>query len=198
MTHHITADHLVEAASKAVTEELFREFNKALQSFCNEEQDRIAIFRTLRYTRIRLHVLRKYLPQENDSARNTQGRFLDIAIGYINTELDLLRRYDRKQEKPMQSEPAHRWTGSLVELVEIIYALDETGCINDGQNDIKDLAAFFGSLFGMEIKVRNCYDAYLDMKRRKNESRTYFLDKLRERLNLRMQRDDEKEMKRRR
>ena len=198
MTHHITADHLVEAASKAVTEELFREFNKALQSFCNEEQDRIAIFRTLRYTRIRLHVLRKYLPQEKDSARNTQGRFLDIAIGYINTELDLLRRYDRKQEKPMQSEPAHRWTGSLVELVEIIYALDETGCINDGQNDIKDLAAFFGRIFGMDIKVRNCYDAYLDMKRRKNESRTYFLDKLRERLNLRMQRDDEKEMKRRR
>ena len=98
----------------------------------------------------------------------------------------------------MQSEPAHRWTGSLVELVEIIYALDETGCINDGQNDIKDLAALFGSLFGMEIKVRNCYDAYLDMKRRKHESRTYFLDKLRERLNLRMQRDDEKEMKRRR
>ena len=82
MTHHITADHLVEAASKAVTEELFCEFNKALQSFCNEEQDRIAIFRILRYTRIRLHVLRKYLPQENDSARNTQGRFLEIAIGY--------------------------------------------------------------------------------------------------------------------
>ena len=31
------------------------------------------------------------------------------------------------------------------------------------------------------------------MKRRKNESRTYFLDKMRERLNLRMQRDDAKE-----
>ena len=35
------------------------------------------------------------------------------------------------------------------------------------------------------------------MKRRKNESRTYFLDKLRERLNLRMQRDDAREMTRR-
>ena len=80
---------------------------------------------------------------------------------------------------------------------EITFSHDETGCINDGQNDIKDLAAFFGSLFGMEIKVRNCYDAYLDMKRRKNESRTYFLDKLRERLNLRMQRDDAREMTRR-
>ena len=35
------------------------------------------------------------------------------------------------------------------------------------------------------------------MKRRKNDSRTYFLDKMRERLNLRMQRDDEKERERR-
>ena len=105
----------------------------ALQSFCNEEQDRIAIFRTLPYTRIRLHVLRKYLPQEKDSARNTQGRFLDIAIGYINTELDLLRRYNRTQEEPMQSEPAHRWTGTLVELIELIYGLQEVRCIDDGE-----------------------------------------------------------------
>lgn len=198
MTHHITADHLVDAASKAVTEELFREFNKALQSFCNEEQDWIAIFRTLRYTRIRLHVLRKYLPRENDSARNTQGRFLDMAIGYINTELDLLRRYDRKQEEPMQSEPLHRWTGTLVELVELIYGLQELRCIDDGETAINELIAFFGRIFGLDIKDRNCYNAYLDMKRRKNDSRTYFLDKMRERLNLRMQRDDEKEMKRRR
>lgn len=37
MTYHIIADHFVDAASKAVTKELFREFNKVLQSFCNEE-----------------------------------------------------------------------------------------------------------------------------------------------------------------
>ncbi len=61
MTHPITADHLVHAASNAVTEELFCEFNRALQSFCNEEQDRIVIFLTLRCTRIRLHVLQKWM-----------------------------------------------------------------------------------------------------------------------------------------
>lgn len=44
MTHYITADHLVDTATKAVTEELFREFDKALQSFCNEERDRIVVF----------------------------------------------------------------------------------------------------------------------------------------------------------
>ena len=35
------------------------------------------------------------------------------------------------------------------------------------------------------------------MKHYNQDSPTYFLDKVRERLNLRMQRDDEKEMKRR-
>lgn len=47
---YITTEHLVDTATKAVTEELLREFDKALQSFCNEEQDRIVVFRTLRYT----------------------------------------------------------------------------------------------------------------------------------------------------
>lgn len=71
MTHYITADHLVDAATKAVTEELSREFNKALQSFCNEEQDWIVIFRTLCYTQIRLHVLWKYLFNEDVPTRDT-------------------------------------------------------------------------------------------------------------------------------
>ena len=97
MTHHITADRLVESAIKAVTEELFRDFDNTLRSLCDGEDDRKAVFRTLRYAHIRLHVL----------------------CGYIS-----------KEETP--------------------------------------------------------------------ESRTYFLDKMRERLNLRMQRDDEKERERRR
>ena len=196
MTHYTTTEHLVDAATKAVTEELFREFDKALQSFCNEEQDRIVVFRTLRYTRIRLHVLRRYLPQKDTLPYNTQNRFLEIALGYINTELDLLRRYDNEQEA-IAPKTLHRWTGTLVEMVELIYGLQEVHCINDGCNDIKELASFFSQIFDMEIKGRTCYDTYLDIKRRKNDSRTYFLDKMRERLNLRMQRDDEKERTRR-
>ena len=94
-------------------------------------------------------------------------------------------------------ESTYRWTGSLVELVEIIYALDEMRCINDGENAINELTTFFGNLFGLEIKDNICYNAYADMKRRKNDSRTYFLDKLSQRLNLRMQRDDERERMRR-
>lgn len=112
-------------------------------------------------------------------------------------------RYLQIQTPPLSAQKSDipdtpfRWTGSLVELVEIIYAFDEIGCINDGENDIKELAAFFGQIFGLEIKDSHCYNAYTDIKRCKSESRTYFLDKLRERLNLRMQRDEEKERARR-
>lgn len=89
---------------------------------------------------------------------------------------------------------SYKWTGSAIELVEMVYALDEMKSINNGEAPIHELAAFVGTLLGVDI--RDCYSAYTDMKRRKNESRTYFLDKMQERLNKRMDRDDEKEKKR--
>ena len=44
----------------------------------------------------------------------------------------------------------------------------------------------------MEIMSNPCYNVYTNIKCRKNESHTHFPDKMRERLKLRMQRDDEK------
>lgn len=103
----------------------------------------------------------------------------------------------KDEEKPfglLKIKGTYQWTGSAIELVEMVYGLNEMGCLNSGETPIHELAAFMGTLFGVE--VRDCYSAYTDMKRRKNESRTYFLDKMRERLNKRMQQDDEKERKR--
>lgn len=88
----------------------------------------------------------------------------------------------------------YQWTGNAIELVEMVYGLNEMGCLNSGETPIHELAAFMGTLFGVD--VRDCYSAYTDMKRRKNESRTYFLDKMREKLNKRMEQDDERERKR--
>lgn len=85
--------------------------------------------------------------------------------------------------------------GNAIELVELVYGLNEMGCINSGEAPIHELATFSGTLFGVDI--RDCYSAYTDMKHCKNESRTYFLYKMRERLNKRMQQDDEREQRRR-
>lgn len=194
MTYPITADHLVEFAIKAVTEELFRDFDNTLRSLCDEENDRKVVFRALRYARIRLHVLCGYISKENTPESWNQIRFLHIVIGYIDTELDILNRYG--DSYPLKNK--RRWTGSIVELAELIYALHEMKRIDDGETAMNELAGFFSEIFGIRLDARSLYDAYADIKRRKGESRTYILDKMRERLNLRMQRDDEKEQERRR
>ena len=84
-----------------------------------------------------------------------------------------------------------RWTGKASDLVEILYGMAEMGCINDGEITVGELASFFYALFGVEAK--DCYRIYSDMKLRKNTSRTYFLDRMQEKLNRRMDMDDEKD-----
>ena len=53
---------------------------------------------------------------------------------------------------------------------------------------VEELADALSEIFGVEIK--NCYNVYMNMKRRKDDSRTYFLDELREKLNKRMVESD--------
>ena len=148
MTHHITADRLVKSAVKAVTEELFRDFDNVFRSLCDEEDDHKAVFRTLRYACIRLQVLCGYISKEETPESYVQIRFLHIVIGYIDTELEILNRYgDTYPSKSLTSK--RRWTGTVVELVELIYALHEMKRIDEGEIAMNELAGFFGELFGI-------------------------------------------------
>lgn len=170
--------------------------NEVLVFYASASSDGRRLFSTLVYTEIELCCLHEKLSLLNDDRAYHSRKALSFVrriLKHVSTQVPPLS-VSQTDSHPTST---FRWTGSLVELIEVIYALDELGCINDGRNNIKELAAFFGSQLGLEIKDRHCYDAYLDMKRRKNESRTYFLDKMRERLNLRMQRDDAKEKARR-
>lgn len=88
-----------------------------------------------------------------------------------------------------------RWTGNAIDLVELIYGINEMGCINNGKMPLKQLAPLLYKIFGVESK--DCYRFYIDIKRRKSESRTYFLDRMQEKLNEKMLRDEEMEQMRR-
>ena len=103
-----------------------------------------------------------------------------------------------KRNKDTGNIPAMRWTGSMAELVELIYGLDAMKLVNEGETGSKELLDGFCKVFGMEIKESQCYNTYADIKRRKNESRTYFFDKAAEKLNRRMQEDEERERMRKR
>ena len=87
------------------------------------------------------------------------------------------------------------WTGNAVDLVEMVYGICVMGSVNDGDVKFKDLAQAMYQFFG--IKSKDCYRFYTDIRRRKNHSRTYFLDKMQKKLNDKMRKDDELERMRR-
>jgi rteC protein len=109
----------------------------------------------------------------------------------LSIELEILEKGMRKKEFSISTTPiasSLRWTGKIVDLVELLYALDTCNCINNGEIGIEEFAEALSKIFGVEIK--NCFSAYIDMKRRKSDSRTYFLDELKEKLNRRMVESD--------
>ena len=108
----------------------------------------------------------------------------------INTELELLKMRMQGLHPALPVKPAQklRWTGKATDLVELLYAFDTCDCINNGEIGVEELANALSEIFGVEIK--NCYNVYMNMKRRKDDSRTYFLDELREKLNKRMVESD--------
>lgn len=174
----------------------YRDFTDRVIQLCMGGMNLYHAVLALIHVETELQFHRKFYGVETDSV---SGLYIRKALTFVRrTQKILVPQTPPLSAISLDNSPSpFRWTGSLVELIEVIYALDEMGCINDGQNDIKELTAFFGSQLGLEIKDSHCYNAYTDMKRRKSESRTYFLDKMRERLNLRMQRDDAKERARR-
>lgn len=67
------------------------------------------------------------------------------------------------------------WTGNQTELVELIYALAESGTLNNGNIEIKTAIEYFQAMFKVDLK--HYYHKFRDITNRKKE-RAVFLDKL--------------------
>jgi hypothetical protein len=94
-------------------------------------------------------------------------------IKYIDKEIDILRFGSSRNEESFISNA--NWTDSTTSLVELIYALQSSGAINNGNIEINELAQIFEKMFN--IKIDDYYRVFLDIKGRK-KSQTKFLDKL--------------------
>ena len=105
---------------------------------------------------------------------------------------------DEKENGTTAEAPPMRWTGSTVDLIALLYGLDTLECFNGGEIGMGELLGHFSRIFGLDIKDSQCYNTYAAIKGRKNDSRTYFFDKVSERLNLRMKQDEERERMRKR
>lgn len=179
----------------------YNEFTTTVVSLCKERESVCRTVFALSYAETELQY--HDAMQETDSSRSIYVRkalsFVRKMLKYYQVRLHRggASEGGEKTNQRQEEAAAMRWTGSTAELVELIYGLDEMKLINGGETGIKELLARFCRMFGVEIKENQCYNTYADIKRRKNESRTYFFDRAAERLNRRMMRDEEAERKRR-
>ncbi|MFC4689970.1 RteC domain-containing protein [Dokdonia genika] len=98
-------------------------------------------------------------------------KYIDFILDY-KQELLSTSKIDTLIGKNLQQ---LEWTGSKAALTELIYALYTGRIINNGNIEIKDIAAVFSKIFKYELG--DFYKTYSEIKARKN-SRTKFLDNL--------------------
>ena len=181
----------------------YNEFTMAVVSLCTGEASPCHPLPALSYAETELQYHKALQSTDTD-----HGVYVRKALAFVRKMLKHLAlphsqvpplssipSKDEKKDDTPADAPPMRWTGKASDLVEILYGMAEMGCINDGKITVGELAAFFYSLFNGEAK--DCYRIYSDLKLRKNDSRTYFLDKMQEKLNRRMDMDEERERTRR-
>lgn len=185
----------VSAASeekKINYQELYKDFTCKILELCNATDMNFSnmIF-TLHHTHIELVALQ----EATDEKSAETLLYIKKAMLFTQTGIDYLKSSQLLENKA-SVKPAvvhskiKKWSAKIIHLVEIVYALDTMKCVDNGDGTLEDLSDYISRHWGVEIK--NCFNAYVDIKKRKGESRTYFLDELSRRLNERMRQDDEK------
>lgn len=113
----------------------------------------------------------------------------DLLTNFYQQELKELRFLEKegRSKSPKQKLNLH-WTGNKTDLVELIYALHSSDCVNNGKADIKEIAQMTERIF--KVELGDYYRTYLSLRIRK-KGRTKFLDSLRNSLEKRMDESDE-------
>lgn len=108
----------------------------------------------------------------------------DMLQAYLLSELELLDNNMQKPNNTSFPKVKLTWTGTKTELIELIYALDTEGCFNNGKIPLTQIAAYFESIFNIDLGnniARNFYDMRI------RNQLTPFLNRLREEILKRME-----------
>jgi hypothetical protein len=127
-------------------------------------------------------------PQSDD--RFTTG--YDTLLGKILAN-QMIKDYltDQRRQLLSQTQDSQSilsWTESKTALIELMYALHAAQALNNGNMDLKAIAAAFEKVFN--VNLGNYYRTFQDIRLRK-KSQTHFLDLLIQQLHHRMEAFDE-------
>lgn len=103
----------------------------------------------------------------------------NLIVVYLENKLEQIKNPSSSNSQKLKSNL--NWTASKIDLIELIYALQESGAVNSGASDLKELADNFGKMFNVDID-EGIYRTFKDIKSRKI-NRTKFLNSITENLN---------------
>lgn len=185
------------------------DFTRHIYEFCMNESDVGFIYFSLNNIRILLiHIEEMRVTTDSKLSANGGIAFIDAAIEWVVKQEDARKcktpqvyndgncRETAIQNKEEEEDELTEviWTGKIIHLMEFIYGADTLKNFNNGQATIKQVAAYFSKVLGIEIKDPS--GCYVSMRERIKESRTSYIDSMREALLERMEKDDEKTYRR--
>ena len=112
----------------------------------------------------------------------------DEIKNFLLEQMEKLQRKVITTQSPYPLSKSLKWTGSKVDLIELIYALHSEGVFNNGATGLKEVITFFES--SLEIELGQFNRVFLEIRNRKSE-RTKFLNTLKNKLMIRMDEADE-------
>jgi RNA polymerase-interacting CarD/CdnL/TRCF family regulator len=129
-------------------------------------------------------------------------KYLQKAIDIVDRQMEFVR-WQMQMETTAQNCPFTRrhqkrnklrWTGNIIEWVELIYALYSVKRINNGKITLKELFQQMGEIFDFEVKEFANY--FMNIKSRTDGHRTKFMDLMKDAVLGRMNNADRKPSRR--
>ena len=168
----------------------YDEFIGKVIEVCGRKNDRMEVFTTLLYTEIELK-------------RMTGSEAVAKALEFITEMQKMVERTPLACTSEASSmgfestdgEPLN-WTDGPTNLVELAYGLMELGCFNDGKATVEKVGNKLFKAFGLNPIVYT--RTYINIKNRNSKDgyRTYFLTRLRNAMEQRIENDVRKSLRR--
>ena len=168
----------------------YDEFIGKVIEVCGRNNDRMEVFATLLYTEIELK-------------RMAGCEFVAKALEFITEMQKMVERMPMTFPSEVSStgiestddEPLN-WTDGPTSLVELAYGLMELGCFNDGKATVEKVGNKLFKAFGLDPIVYT--RTYINIKNRNSKDgyRTYFLTRLRNAMEQRIDNDVRKSLRR--
>ena len=149
-----------EAVDGKSLETAYDGFVRAVISLCYECADRSCVAVALAYAENELqHHRTQYMVTEKSHTDLHVRKALSfvrmmqkqVAANHIQVP-PLSAPSHTPKEKTTVTTPSLQWTGNTLDLVELIYGLNEMGCIDNGETPLKELAPALYGFFGLDTK----------------------------------------------